>query len=220
MHYFPSLQTEGAPVEYEIEKEESGKLKAINVTAPGGASIKPPKRERKRLPRKGKEEGANGDEAEAEVAADDEADADGAKEGGGAGRSNGRRKGGRSRKTPDGEVKTAEPKPRVPPFHDVINEEAKNSIKAKGVDLGRKMTVDVAFGDLRIKLGQGGYAGLASAKGTIGEGTYTCDDNGLISFTWERCLAFADGKWTSADVGTLVGSLSLANGTSIELQKW
>jgi hypothetical protein len=190
-------------------------LKAINVTAPGGSSIKAPKRERKRAPRKAKDEGANGD-AEVDTPVNDmpNGNEDDDNGGGTTGKSNGRRKGGGEKKSaPTGEKKASEPKPRVPPFHDMISDDAKNSIKAKGVDLGRKMTVDVAFGDLRIKLGQGGYAGLAGANGVVGEGTYVCDTNGLVTFTWERCLMYAGGSWSSVDAGTLIGSLSLANGT-------
>ena len=205
-------------MEFEVEKEESVKLKAINVTAPGGVSIKPPKRDRKRAPRgKGKGEGdalsgESGDEAtpakEAPVPKEKPE---------GAAKSNGRKKGGAKegeKKAPAEKKVATESKPREPPFHDAIDEEAKASIKAKGIDLGRKMTVDVAFGDSRIKLGQGGYAGLADATGMVGEGTYTCDDKGLVTFTWERCLSYADGKWSSCDTGKLIKSLSLANGKS------
>lgn len=200
-----------------MEKEESGKLKAINVTAPGGVSIKPPKRDRKRAPRgKGKGDAASG-ESEDEAAPANETPAPKEKTEGAA-KSNGRKKGGDKggeKKTPVEKKAPTESKPREPPFHDAIDEEAKASIKAKGVDLGRKMTVDVAFGDSRIKLGQGGYAGLADSSGMVGEGTYTCDEKGLVAFTWERCLSYSDGKWSSGDIGKLIKSLSLANGTSI-----
>ena len=198
-------------MEFEVEKEESGKLKAINVTAPGGTSIKPPKRDRKRGPRKGKGGTASGESGDEAAPADNEAPKE--KEGGA---KNGRKKSGE--KKPAAEKKAAtekktEAKPREPPFHDSIEEEAKASIKAKGVDLGRKMTVDVAFGDARIKLGQGGYAGLANASGMVGEGTYTCNEKGQVTFTWERCLTYADGKWISGDIDKLTKSLSLVNGT-------
>lgn len=199
-------------MEFEVETEESGKLKAINVTAPGGTSIKPPKRDRKRPPRKGKVAAENGEPGEEEIAV--EGDAVKEKSGGGGGRN------GRGRKSTGGEKKPvtekAEAKPREPPFHDAIDEEAKASIKAKGIDIGRKMTVDVALGAARIKLGQGGYAGLADGSGMVGEGTYLCDSSGLVTFTWDRCLVYAaaDGTWTSSDTSKLLQSVSLANGTS------
>lgn len=75
------------------------------------------------------------------------------------------------------------------------------------------MTIDIALGDARIKLGQGGYAGLAHASGMVGEGTYTCSDKGLVTFSWERCIEFIDGKWTPGSVNKLLPSLSLTTGT-------
>jgi len=179
-------------VEFEIEKEESGKLKAMNVTAPGGGPVKAPKRDRKRGPRKGGRGGGGGDADGA--AAEPAAAATNGKSGGGAAK---------------------EKSVREPPFHDVINEEAKAKITGKGVELGRKMTIDVALDQARIKLGQGGYAGLAHGSGMVGEGTYVCDQDGLVQFTWERCLKHADGKWSLGDTSALIQSFSLVNGTSI-----
>jgi len=175
-------------VEFEVEKEESGKLKAINVTAPGGGSLKPPPRDRRRRGRKGKGSGESGDEA---VSGDEEG-----KKGGG-------RNGGKKK----------ESKPREPPFHSVIEDTVKEKIAAKGVDLGQKMTIDVAHGESRVKLGQGGYAGLAHAGGMVGEGTYTCDAKGNVSFKWERCLEYKDGAWSKGDTGKLMKSMSLVSGT-------
>jgi len=177
---------EGAEVEFEVEKEESGKLKAINVTAPGGGSLKPPPRDRRRRGRKGKGSGESGDEA---VSGDEEG-----KKGGG-------RNGGKKK----------ESKPREPPFHSVIEDTVKEKIAAKGVDLGQKMTIDVAHGESRVKLGQGGYAGLAHAGGMVGEGTYTCDAKGNVSFKWERCLEYKDGAWSKGDTGKLMKSMSLVS---------
>jgi hypothetical protein len=198
---FPLLtQTEGADVEFDVETEESGKLKAINVTGPDGAPIKPPaKRERKkRAPREaGATSGESGDEGAVSG-------------GGGGGKTNGRNKKG------DGEAKKKEKPPMEPPFHDIINAESKKKILDKGVDLGTKVTVDVALGNARIKLGQGGYAGIADASGKVGEGSYTCDATGDVKFTWEKCLVHADGKWSIGDISTLPSSFSLANGTSNE----
>lgn len=201
--------TEGAPVEFEIETEASGKLKAINVTSPGGLSIKPPKRERKRAPRKPNDDGANGENGDSHDAAppagatDDVAPV---KE------RNGRKKKPAVKKAPPAETAEGTPStrpPRDPPFHDQLTDEVKASIAAKGVDLGRKMTIDIALGGARIKLGQGGYAGLADARGMVGEGTYTCDPAGNVSFIWERCLIFSDGTWKATTTDSLLKSLSL-----------
>jgi len=180
---------EGMEVEYGIEKEESGKLKAINVTSVGGGPVKPPKRDRKRG---GAQRKSRGGEEGGEAAA-------------AAPPSNGGGKGG-------GAATPAKEKPgREPPFHDVIVEAQKAKIAEKGVDLGRKMTIDVALEQARIKLGQGGYAGLAHASGMVGEGTYTCDDQGQVAFTWERCLKSTGGEWGPGETSELLHSFSLAN---------
>lgn len=150
----------GAEVEFEVETEESGKLKAINVTAPGGASLKPPPR-RERRPKR--------DDAE----------------------------------------KSEPPKQREPPFHTVIKEELKEKIEQKGLELGEKITIDVKLGGARIKLGQGGYTALAHADGLVGEGTFVCDQDGTITFTWERALENESDSWKSCDVSKLMASLSL-----------
>jgi hypothetical protein len=102
--------------------------------------------------------------------------------------------------------------PRDPPFHDQLTDDVKASIAAKGVDLGRKMTIDIALGGARIKLGQGGYAGLADARGMVGEGTYACDPAGNVVFIWERCLIFSDGSWKATITDSLLKSLSLPKG--------
>ena len=189
-------------VEFTIEKEESGKLKAIDVTSVGGGPVKPPKRDRKRGPRKGGK-GSGGEEAAAaETPAPAPAAASTKANGGGKG------------------AATKEKPVREAPFHDVITDEAKAQIAAKGIELGRKMTIDVALDDSRIKLGQGGYAGLAHASGMVGEGSYVCDAAGLVKFTWERCLKYKDGKWSKGETSELLQSFSLANGTCNILGDW
>lgn len=198
-------------MEFDVETEASGKLKAINVTAPGGSSIKPPpKREKKRPPRKAPN-AENGDAVNPAATTEAVENVAPAKE------KNGRAKKAAAKKatTTTTPAATSTKPPRDPPFHDILSEEVKAAIAAKGVDLGRKMTVDVALGGARIKLGQGGYAGLADARGMIGEGTYTCDMTGNVSFAWERCLVFSDNKWNATATDALLLSLSLPNGTFV-----
>jgi hypothetical protein len=176
----------------------------MNVTAPGGLSIKPPpKREKKRPPRKAPT-AENGDSANQAVTTEADDNVAPPKE------KNGRTKKAAVKKTTG--TPTSTKPPRDPPFHDVLTDDVKTSIAAKGVELGRKMTVDIALGGARIKLGQGGYAGLADARGMIGEGTYTCDMTGNISFVWERCLVFSDNKWNATATDALLLSLSLPKG--------
>lgn len=200
---------EGTEVEFEVELEQengkAGKLKAVKVALPGGEPLAPPPRVKQRRSIRG-----NNPEATPYVKNHD------TEGGGGNHRSgygqNGVRGGNRTsskvKKGPDGK----EPTPREPPFHDIIPDEIKNKIKDRGVDLALKSTVDVAFGDVRIKLGQGGYAGLAHADGTIAEGTYECDAAGKITFKWERSLTFSDGQWKPKDPALLISSVSLEDG--------
>lgn len=201
---------EGAEVEFDIETEASGKLKAINVTSPGGESIKPPKRDRTRKPRPPKtEETTNGENGHDTTVEANENSAPNKER-------NGRKKKPANKKTtaaPVAPSATTEPTttkpPRDPPFHDALTDDVKASIAAKGVDLGRKMTIDIALGGARIKLGQGGYAGLADARGMVGEGTYACDPSGNVTFLWERCILFSNGAWTPTTTESLLKSLSL-----------
>lgn len=213
---------EGSEVEFEIEKEDSGKLKAINVTSPGGAAIKPPNRERKRQPRKDNKDGNrnadSGDDGNDDAGNGDEGNGE-RKERKDDGRRGRRRNPKPAKKAGDDgpvresreprEPRDAPKKEREPPFHSVITDEEKEKIAAKGIDLGQKMTIDVALGDARIKLGQGGYAGLAHASGMVGEGTYKCSEKGFVTFEWERCLEFIDGKWTPGALNKLIPSVSL-----------
>ncbi|GAX25412.1 cold shock domain protein A [Fistulifera solaris] len=173
---------EGSEVEFEVEKDDSGKLKAINVTGKDGALLEPPSRDKKRI-RKPKAGGNSGDEKTS-------AKSD---------KPNGKGKG----------EKKAAPT-REAPFHSVIPDDLKAKISEKGVKLVRN-TVDVALGGSRIKLGQGGYASIVDAKGVVGEGSYTCDESAKISFNWEKSLVFEGGAWKLGDVSKLLGSLSLAD---------
>lgn len=102
-----------------------------------------------------------------------------------------------------------------PPFHDVIKPAVKEKIQSRGLDLNLKSTVDIAVGGARVKLGQGGYAGYAHAEGKIGEGSYDCDDEGLVTFSWKRCLKFNGGTWEAEDPSLLPSSVSLQDGESL-----
>lgn len=185
------LQAEGTKVEFETEKDESGKLKAVNVTGVGGALLVPPKREKRRQRKPKKEAEGSGGEGGETINTN-----------GGKGRQNGKKK--------------KEPVKKEPPFHDVIKPDIRTKITDKGLKLVRN-TVDISLGDSRIKLGQGGYASLVDASGMIGEGSYTCDENAKVVFAWERCLEFAGGKWQKADVSKLVASLCLTDGKNTNM---
>jgi hypothetical protein len=194
-------------VEFDIETEASGKLKAMNVTAPGGVSIKPPPKREKKRPQRKAVAAENGDAVNPALTTAVDDNVAPVKE------KNGRTKKPSVKKAAETTAAAIAKPPRDPPFHDVLTDDVKASIAAKGVELGRKMTVDIAIGGARIKLGQGGYAALADARGMIGEGTYTCDMTGNVSFVWERCLVFSDNKWNATATDALLLSLSLPNGT-------
>lgn len=169
------------------------------MTAPGGGSLQPPpkKERRQRKPHEDDDdEDKMGGEAEA---GDKDIDMKAKKPI--------KPRGGRNGRGPPREAK-----PREPTFHEHLSDEIKDKVQAKGVELGSKSTVDVAIGNARIKLGQGGYAGLADASGKVGEGTYTCDDKGLVSFTWERAIEFTSDGWQSCDTASLPATLSLPEG--------
>jgi len=125
-------------------------------------------------------------------------------------------------KTTNGKNRRREPPP--PPFHHVISEEVKkNIVEDRGIDLVMKTTVDIAVQDsamnARIKLGQGGYCGLAQADGVVAEGTYECNADGVVTFQWEKGLVHSKredggGEWVPHDTSTLISSLSLCDGKS------
>ena len=193
-----------------MEKDADGeKHKAVNVTNPDGTPIVPPPRERRR--RGGKEE--KGDAAdEAPKATEDQKD-DKNKKGGGRQPRKPRGKNNNSNNEKD-EGKAAAAATKEPPFHASLQEDVKKKMQDKGLELGKRTTVDVAVGDVRIKLGQGGYAGCALASATVGEGTYTCDEKGTVNFKWERSLEYKEKAWKKGDPSGLIATISLADGKS------
>jgi hypothetical protein len=180
-------------VEFDVEKEESGKFKAVNVTAPGGGPLKPPPKREPRV----KAEPAEGDELKESGDENGEKSARGSRRGGG--------RGGRGKKS-TGEKKVD------PPFHDVINDEVKQQIEATGIELVKKNTIDVALGIARIKLGRGGYCGYCSSDATVAEGTYTCDEQGVVTFDWKLAIEYSGDKWIPSDTSKLMPTLSLVAG--------
>lgn len=203
-----------------MEKEaDTGKLKAIKVTNADGTPVVPAPRERRRR----KETGGGDAGADENTAA--------ASGGGKAAETKDEKKddkpkksGGRQRK-PRGNRESAKDEAKAPaaattkeaPFHASLEEDVKKNLEDKGLELGKRTTVDVSIGDTRIKLGQGGYAGCAMATAVVGEGTYTCDKQGSVAFKWERSLEYKDGAWKKGGTSTLVTSISLVDGKSLLL---
>lgn len=176
----------------------------------------PPPRERRR--RGGKEE--NGDAAvEAPKATEDQKD-DKNKKGGGRQPRKPRGKNNNSHNEKDEGKAAAAAATKEPPFHASLQEDVKKKMQDKGLELGKRTTVDVAVGDVRIKLGQGGYAGCALASATVGEGTYTCDEKGTVNFKWERSLEYKEKAWKKGDPSGLIATISLADGKSFYSFMW
>jgi hypothetical protein len=186
-------------VEFDVEKDEAGKFKATNVTLPGGQPVKPPPKREPRAPSADQE---NGDGAAAAPSG---------------GRGGGRRRiSGRSGPGGRGRGGSGTSGPRPPPkeaFHSVMTDAAKETVKSKGIDLGTKLTIDLALGDSRVKLGQGGYCSYCTKDAKVYEGTFTCDENGAIQFEWARALVCTGGTWSPTDASTGMKSLSLTGGT-------
>ena len=229
-------------MKFDVEKEaDSGRLKAVNVTNRDGSPIVPPPRQ----PRRNRPTSGEGDAADDAAAAAAEPEGGSAptdaKNGGrGRGRSsrggpgggnNNRRTNGGNRRTnssAEGEGTAGEggatsnnnsSTPREPPFHSHFSEDLRTQISNKGIVLGNRTTIDVALAPhARIKLGQGGYAGICLQTAIVGEGTYVCDPSGaLVTFTWLRALkCSADGDavaWKPYDATQLLPSFSLLDGT-------
>jgi hypothetical protein len=207
-----------------VETDEAGKYKATNVTLVGGSPVKPPPPPPRREPRVRSDEGGTDENG-------------GGGGGGGRGRGGGAgggRGGGRrftrGRRTPDkptGETSATttelsgdlsntrgdQPRERKDAFHFIMTAEAKEMVKQKGIELGTKLTIDLALGDARVKLGQGGYCSCCTSSAHVYEGTFTCDENGNVVFTWARALVYSGTAWTPADPSSGIPALSLTRGT-------
>ena len=187
-------------MQFEVEKDADGeKFKAINVTNADGTAVVPPPRERRRRANK---EGS-GDEGAADDKQEDKAKTS-------AGRN--QRKPRNSKSNNGKEEKAAAPKEA--PFHSALEEDVKKIMQNKGLELGKRTTVDISVGDARIKLGQGGYAGCALASAVVGEGTYACDAKGKVTFKWQKSLEYKDKAWKKGDPSKLIASITLSDGMS------
>ena len=228
-------------MKFDVEKEaDSGRLKAVNVTNRDGSPIVPPPRQpRRNRPTSG--EGDATDDAAAAAAEPEGGTAPTDTKNGGRGRgrssrggpgggNNNRRTNGGNRRTntegggegtagEGGATSNNSTTPREPPFHSHFSEDLRTQISNKGIVLGNRTTIDVALAPhARIKLGQGGYAGICLQTAIVGEGTYVCDPSGaLVTFTWLRALkCSADGDavaWKPYDATQLLPSFSLLDGT-------
>lgn len=69
--------------------------------------------------------------------------------------------------------------------------------------------------DVRVKLGTNDYASVAHVGAVIGEGKFSCGEDGVAKFTWTHCIHCPDGGDWAVDMGKvalLPEALSLADG--------
>jgi len=178
---------EGWEVEFTIGDDDGGRIKAENVTGPGGGPCTGPRKFRERRPR---------------------TESGGRSESGGRGGRGGREGGGRGGRGGRGR----ERKPRVsePHWHADLSDDVKSALESKGIRAATG-TIDVSIGSSRVKLGTGGYSSVAHADGILAEGSFECDTNGDAKMIWERVIVFKNGAWANEDDPRLPTSLSLVN---------
>lgn len=207
MCFFPS-QAPGIQVEFDIETEETGKLKCVNVTLPGGAPIQPSAFPRRPYRGDGGGGGDNAENAENTTPAEPKTT-----------NNNRREKKENSNKDKESGQGTAAPKEKEIPFHKVIAADIKAGIEtSSGLKLGENTTtVDISLNDARIKLGQGGYASMVLAEGLIAEGSYKCDAIGTVTFTWEHVMTCQGDAWVKGSTDGILSSFALTDGTQYGL---
>ena len=76
-------------------------------------------------------------------------------------------------------------------------------------------TIDISVGKARIKLGTRSYASIAHEDKILGEGSFTCDDDGHAVFEWKRGIQFTvDNVWNEyVNLASLVSEVNLTDGT-------
>lgn len=202
---------EGWTVEFTIGEDDGERVKAENVTAPGGGPCTGPS-SRHRGSRNKKTTDANAEGTSEEEGAEDgnhdeEAAADGEKE-------KKTRPRGRGRGAPRGRGPNNANKEHKEPvvfWHASLSPEVKMALETKGVRTTTG-TIDVSIGSARVKLGTGGYSSVAHADGVLAEGNFTCENDGQVTMVWEKVISFSNGEWmktTMEDCGLPVTFLLL-----------
>eukprot|EP00541_Cyclophora_tenuis_P003857 CAMPEP_0116549970 /NCGR_PEP_ID=MMETSP0397-20121206/5171_1 /TAXON_ID=216820 /ORGANISM="Cyclophora tenuis, Strain ECT3854" /LENGTH=284 /DNA_ID=CAMNT_0004074757 /DNA_START=35 /DNA_END=889 /DNA_ORIENTATION=- len=183
---------EGWVVEFDVVNDDDGKLKADNVTAPGGGPCTGPRRRRRNKPNDAEDDD---EPTESKKAGEEEPEEEP------------REKPSRSKKkqTPNSGKQAQQPQ-----WHDILEDNVKEGLDKKGI---RRTTgtVDVSIGPVRIKLGTRSYTSMAHEDGILAEGSFTCDEKGAVGLQWERALQFKDGSWSSLPADGLITSLVLTD---------
>ena len=208
---------EGWEVEFALGKDdgEDGKVKAEDVTAPGGGPVKAPNNAARR-PRRRRGGGRGGAKAEAGAAGDEEGGQDGGDGGGdryqdgeeaggaaagGGGEGAGGEGGGTRRGRGAGSGRRAAPREKRSHWHEgALSEDVKKVLTDKSIRTSTG-TLDISFGDARIKLGTRSYSSVAHAAGLLAEGSFECDADGNVTLEWKRAIKFDmdSAEWHGCD---------------------
>jgi len=188
---------EGWQVEFSLGEDEDGKIKAEDVTAPGGGICTGPRSTRRRRDGRRGAESAEG-EGEEEFQSgevDENTEQSGRKNAGRRGRN------------------FADKGPKNPPqpfWHEILSGDVEAALDTKGIRHSTG-TIDVAVGPARVKLGTRGYSSMVHADGILAEGTFTCDEDGLTVFDWKSVLKFEDDWVPLDDKSLLISQLTLTD---------
>lgn len=185
-------------VEFEVGHDEDGKPKAENVTAPGGGPCTGPRKPRATNSRRRRnhasqdtngDAGMDGDEMGVETTTFHGED--------GAG---------------DAGKVSAPPRKKEPQplWHDALAEGVKQAFSAKSIRTSTG-TIDISFGNARIKLGTRSYASIATDDGVLAEGSFNCDVDGNADFEWRRAVRFTDIWNPVLDVSGLISEINLTD---------
>lgn len=185
---------EGWVVEFTIGDDDGGRVKAENVTGPGGGPCDGP---RKHRGNNGRHRGPPPNQIRDEDM------------------NNGRDT---RRNIPRYGRYRRSPRPLEDHWHSVLNDDVKKCVENKGIR-ATTGTIDVSLGSARVKLGTGGYSSLTHAEGILAEGTFKCEPDGSATMHWENCIIFNDGNWKALESDSrLVTSLSLLDENVVAVQ--
>lgn len=189
------MQSEGWVVEFDVVNDTDGKIKADNVTAPGGGPCTGPRRPR----RKGNVSEGGDDGAQSADPLSNNGDTD---------KNQGENDGGRSKRK--GDRKSGQGRPGH--WHEALEESVIAALDSKSIRHSTG-TVDVSLDKARMKLGTRGYASMAHADGILAEGTFSSTPAGVVTLAWARALSFSEGEWKTYSTDQLLATLTLTDGT-------
>lgn len=187
------IQDEEWQVEFQVGYDEDGKPKAENVTAPGGGPCTGPRKLRTHQNRRRRHHTSQKNDVNGEM--------------GGVG-------GGETTTTSgeDGKASTAPRKKEPQPlWHDALSEEVKMALSDKSIRTSTG-TLDISYGNARIKLGTRSYSSIANEDGVLAEGSFECDADGHAEFEWKRAIRFTDVWNPFLDLNSIVSEVNLTDG--------